>query len=538
MKRALPLLSILTILSLGLGACNLGTAPTESPTTPATTAPTEAIITREIVSATTTTEAPPLDVIDLDQPSMEVGSKFLYVDGTTLVAVPGGPFTMGTDFNDNPERIITVDDFWIYSTKVTNSQYALCVQSGKCSPPATENAPNYGDPTFVNFPVTGVTHAQATDYCTFVKGRLPTEAEWEKTARGPEGNLFPWGNDAPNCDLTNYASCEGKTTAINDYPLGISYYGAWDMGGNVREWAADWYEPLYNVENPVANPPGPALGEERSVRSASFADSANITFAAHRFSSNPQETQPDLGFRCVVEEPFNNFAPWCEMIGYAGTAPDGTQGSCVPEIKCSDVNVSVSENCNPLTNTPYSIAVVSIDDPNLAPPPSYVGAWYNGQFCQLIEDKPNEKKFLCEPDMIGNPALGAKVTGYGSCTDVSNCSPSCPENYTKQGDTCIWNGSSAGSVECLPGSNYDPLTQCCTAIPDIGSDISLCPAGYVIVDNVCVENPDVTPEVMSVPINFATCTPPSKPDDGTCTLNDSACRLQGKKFDPATCTCN
>ena len=142
-----------------------------------------------------------LTPIVLSGPPMEVGSTFQYVDGSILVAVPGGPFTMGHGGSDNPEHTVTLSDFWIYKAKVVNQQYALCVNAGKCTLPDKIDDFTYADATHANDPVVGVTWAQASDYCSFVHGQLPTEAQWEKTARGPDGNIYPWGNNSPACDL-------------------------------------------------------------------------------------------------------------------------------------------------------------------------------------------------------------------------------------------------------------------------------------------------------------------------------------------------
>ena len=120
-------------------------------------------------------------------PPMEVGSTFRYFTGSLLVAVPGGPFIMGNDAKDNPTHTVTLDDFWIESTEVTNRMFALCVDQNKCTPPDPKDNPIYVDVREGNKPVVGVTWSQANDYCTFINGRLPTEAEWEKTARGPDG---------------------------------------------------------------------------------------------------------------------------------------------------------------------------------------------------------------------------------------------------------------------------------------------------------------------------------------------------------------
>lgn len=539
MKRLLSFVSIIVFALLILAACNVPveTTPTEAPQ--AATEPPAATQ----APATTEPAAPPaLITVDLAGPPMEVGSKYTYVDGTVLVAVPGGPFIMGYNFADNPEREISVGDFWIYSTKVTNDQYAFCVQLGKCAPPIPENSPTYGDTRFVKFPVTGVTHAQATDYCSFVHGRLPTEAEWEKTARGPQGNLFPWGNGGPNCSLLNYKYCVSKTTWVNEYKDGVSYYSAFDMSGNIREWVADWYSPTYNVESPVPDPLGPELGEKRSVRGSSYQDSADPSISAHRFSLDPKETLPDLGFRCVVEDP-TYFAPWCEQLTYYGTGADGSQPDCAPTVKCNDVSIDQAPNCTE-NFSPYTIVTFKVTD---TPPDSTT---YDVPGCfQDPQGDGSMNKYLCYPGDVG-PA-----TTTGACTFElpSGCSASCPANYDKVDDKCVWDGSSTGGSACLPGSTFDPLTQCCSASPNTANTFGLCPAGSYPLNGACVDNPTGVIDSASQDVFFGKCTPPitvtpykGSGDDGhtgACTATEPAagCRKvtngTASNWDPATCSC-
>ena len=207
----------------------------------------------------TPTRLPPtatLVPLDLSAP-MQTGSSFTYVDGGTLVAVPSGPFLMGHGTADNPEHKVTLSDFWIYAMKVTNTQYALCVAEGQCTPPDSVDNLNYSDFASQNNPVVGVTYDQAVAYCNYVNGSLPTEAQWEKAARGQDGNLYPWGKADPVCDLLNFNNCVRDTTDVTKYPKGKSFYGALDMEGNVFEWTADWYDPLYYKISPPGDPPGP-----------------------------------------------------------------------------------------------------------------------------------------------------------------------------------------------------------------------------------------------------------------------------------------
>jgi formylglycine-generating enzyme required for sulfatase activity len=450
----------------------------------------------------TETSTPELITVDLAGPPMQVGSRYTYVDGAILVAVPGGPFAMGYNFADNPVREVTVSDFWIYSAKVTNQQYVLCVQTGKCTTPDLEKTPDFNDYRYINFPVTGVTHAQASEYCSFVNGRLPTEAEWEKTARGPEGNIFPWGNEAPNCNFLNYKFCRGRTTYINEYEDGISYYGAFDMSGNVREWTADWYSPSYNVDSPVPDPLGPEFGEKRAVRGSSFQDSADPSISAHRFSLDPLESLPDVGFRCVVEDP-TYFAPWCEQLAYLGSAPNGEEANCTPSVKCNDVSISQGLNCTE-NYVPYTIVTVNLTD---TPPDSWA---YDVPGCSAIpgEQTPTKDKFLCNPGAVGP----ASVTG--SCTDTATCVSSCPPHYNKVGDTCVWDGSGTSGTACLPGATYDPLTQCCTSESGTAVNFDLCPAGFYPLNGACIPNPSAVVDSVLQPVLFANDCAPPPPNTG------------------------
>ena len=509
MKRFLYFISIVTALSIILTAC------AGSATPPPTKSPTETVTTIEVppTEAPVAVTEPPVALvsIDLAGPPMQLGSRYTYVDGTVLIAVPAGPFVMGYNFADNPEREVSVGDFWIYSTKVTNQQYALCVQSGKCTNPDPENSPTYSDYRSINHPVTGVNHTQAAEYCAFVHGRLPTEAEWEKTARGPEGNLFPWGDGAPSCTLLNYKFCVSKTSQVTEYKDGVSYYGALDMSGNAREWAADWYSPTYNVDLPVADPLGPELGEKRSVRGSSYQDSADPSISAHRFSLNPIENLPDLGFRCVVEDP-TYFAPSCEQLAYTGPGLDGSQPDCNVIVECNDVSVSQAPNCTP-NFTPYTIVTFKLTD---TPPSNWV---YEMPGCSALagEQTPTQDKFECFPGDVGNAVVS------GSCLHgVQAGCQVCPANYNQDGDKCVWDGSGTAGTACLPGSTYDPLTQCCTSQPGTGVSFGLCPVGTHPLNGVCVDNPKAFVDTIIQPVLFAdNCAPP--PDDNDPGDDDDSC---------------
>ena len=196
------------------------------------------------------------------------------VDGARYVYVPAGPFDMGLDeggFDEKPRHEVELDAFWIMQTEVTNEQYEKCVIADVCSPPFH---PDWGSDEFWAaydlHPVTHVTWEQASTYAQWAGGRLPTEAEWEKAARGIDGRRYPWGNTTPAAQRLNFDNDVGDTQPVGSYPAGAGPYGTLDMAGNVWEWVADWYAEDYYATSPRENPTGPADGERRVLRGGAY----------------------------------------------------------------------------------------------------------------------------------------------------------------------------------------------------------------------------------------------------------------------------
>ncbi len=166
--------------------------------------------------------------------------------------------------NEEPIHQVYLDAFWIDQTEVTNVMYSKCVQDGKCNPPTSTKsytrADYSGNSQFDNYPVIFISWHDADTYCSWADRRLPTEAEWEKAARGTDARAYPWSNDPPNTDLLNYKHAFEDTTAVGQFPKGASPYGALDMAGNVWEWTADWYGETYYAVSPESNPSGPESG--------------------------------------------------------------------------------------------------------------------------------------------------------------------------------------------------------------------------------------------------------------------------------------
>jgi formylglycine-generating enzyme required for sulfatase activity len=230
-------------------------------------------------------------------------------DGMTLLYVPAGEFEMGIDsgpLSDNhPAHKVSLNVFWIDKTEVTNGMYAKCVDAGVCNYPAyalsNSHINYYGNPKFSAYPVIHVSWIAANVYCTWADRRLPTEAEWEKAARGTDGRSYPWGNDAPNNGLLNYNGAIGDTTKVGEYPDGDSPYGALDMAGNVSEWVNDWYEPGYYGKSPYFNPQGLAIGKYKVLRGGSYKSSASSddVLVFSRDMNLLADESGTTGFRCA-----------------------------------------------------------------------------------------------------------------------------------------------------------------------------------------------------------------------------------------------
>jgi formylglycine-generating enzyme required for sulfatase activity len=431
----------------------------------------------------TATDSPPNTAVPtltvVPGPAMEVGSTYYYVDGTTLVAVPAGEFLMGAQGADNPEHTVTLGDYWIYATKVTNRQYALCETLGECTAPNSNDNPNYQDTARANDPVVGVTYDQAVAYCSFVQGRLPTEAEWEKAARNPDGGLYPWGDEDPSCDLANFNNCVGSTTSVINYQEAISYYGVLDVVGNTFEWVADWYAQDYYTNSPAENPQGPESGTTRSLRSSSFASDVDQISVPNRTDEDPQSHRADIGFRCVIEDP-TYFAPFCESPFVYGSETNAAQSAEA----CPALNITQAPYCAgklPLTNVKFEgPSDATIDASNCTP-----------------SDDPG--LFTCQtPETVVSITANCQLNLPGSAL--------CPDGFSPQGNQCMANGSAG---QCLDG-NYDSVQGCCQVQnqTDVASPVPVCPVGtfYSRNENACLaysvqELVTVTQDVL-----FAACT--------------------------------
>jgi formylglycine-generating enzyme required for sulfatase activity len=253
-------------------------------------------------------------------PSMEATSAAIGstrtrpVDGMEMVYVPRGEFLMGSTSSDKmagseekPQHTVSLDAYWIDKTNVTNLMYAICVSAGACQVPSTSaskmRSSYYGNSLYDNYPVIYVSWTDANAYCAWAGARLPTEAEWEKAARGTDGKIYPWGSGSPSSRLLNYNSNIGDTTAVGSYPSGASPYGAFDMAGNIWEWVNDWYSATYYSQSPASNPQGPAMGQSRVLRGGALNDSGTGVRSALRYWGLPTNSAYNIGFRCARSSP-------------------------------------------------------------------------------------------------------------------------------------------------------------------------------------------------------------------------------------------
>jgi formylglycine-generating enzyme required for sulfatase activity len=233
-------------------------------------------------------------------------------DGMVMVYVPEGSFTMGNDngySHEKPAHKVFLDAYWIDSTEVTNGQYAMCVQSGVCSDPVWQGgySPDYfKQAEYSNYPMVRINWKEAQSYCQWAGKRLPTEAEWEKAARGTDERIYPWGNNPPSCDLANLSKCINppdfspvlSLKTVGSYPEGVSPYKAYDMLGNTWEWVADWFSETYYSQSPERNPTGPSTGQYRILRGGSAYENARVV---SRLWTGPKQWGPYYGVRCVKD---------------------------------------------------------------------------------------------------------------------------------------------------------------------------------------------------------------------------------------------
>ncbi|MFN8414641.1 MAG: SUMF1/EgtB/PvdO family nonheme iron enzyme [Anaerolineales bacterium] len=246
--------------------------------------------------------------------STPVPTEIMDAKGVSMMLVPAGQFTIGKDgwiSDEQPSHVVYLDTFYIDKKEVTNSLYQMCVADGACVRPFYTNL--YYVSARANYPVVTVNWSMANDYCQWRGGSLPTEAQWEKAARGEDERTYPWGELAPTVQYANYDGSDAKD--VGSYMFVRSPYGVLDVAGNVSEWVSDWYSPEYYqtvLNDSIPNPGGPLTPPYqpshnyygRVVRGGSWR-TKNIAelSTTYRFRADPASYADDLGFRCAKDTP-------------------------------------------------------------------------------------------------------------------------------------------------------------------------------------------------------------------------------------------
>jgi formylglycine-generating enzyme required for sulfatase activity len=264
-------------------------------------------ITKTIPLPTNTTTITPISTLP-PTPTIGIGSvQISQRDGMELVFVPAGKFWMGSDDgigdpDESPRHEIFLDAYWIDKTEVTNAMYRNCVAAGYCSEPreisSNTREDYYKNTFFSDFPVV---RGNPNQYCAWAGRRLPTEAEWEKAAKGEGDSMYPWGNTYPDASMANFDFNKYDTVKVGSYPSGASMYGALDMSGNVWEIVSDYYNGEFYSKSPPTNPQGPVIyTAEIVIRGGSYQSDSKIIRNSERTRIPRGGGANDIGFRCAT----------------------------------------------------------------------------------------------------------------------------------------------------------------------------------------------------------------------------------------------
>ena len=209
------------------------------------------------------------------------------------------------DDDEKPGRMVYVDAFYIDRTEVTSEQYGGCVKAGKCREPRNGWNYSWGKPRREEHPINGVSWQDAKNFCKWAGKRLPTEAEWEKAARGDDGRKYPWGSQRINCDYAvirkGKSGCGRRTTwAVCSKTTGNSPYGLCDVIGNLWEWVEDYYGNSYYHSAEKRNPRGPSEGKYRVIRGGSYCSDRMYLRISNRGFRYSDFRSHYIGFRCAI----------------------------------------------------------------------------------------------------------------------------------------------------------------------------------------------------------------------------------------------
>lgn len=271
--------------------------------------------------ATITSEKDGMLQVYVPEGEFEMGSVESYSQATVTSCVNFGDYLSDCQkgfADEKPAHTVYLNSFWIDRSEVTNAMYEKCVSAGACQAPFDNGSYTrenyYPNDQYAQFPVIYVDWYMARAYCAWAGRRLPSEAEWEKAARGTDGRIYPWGDENPSEHRLNF--CDRRcsfdwadqsvddgyfdTAPVGSYPEGASPYGLVDMAGNVWEWVADWYAEDYYSQTLYDNPTGPSSGEYRVLRGGSWNSNNDNVRSIYRCRNSPDSAINKYGFRCAV----------------------------------------------------------------------------------------------------------------------------------------------------------------------------------------------------------------------------------------------
>jgi len=245
--------------------------------------------------------------------NVDLSKKVNPVDGAEIILIPPGEFPMGSPENEgnpdeHPIHRVYLSEYYIYKTEVTNLQYKNFIKKTGYKPGGTWVMENGKD--WEKLPASGLTWYDASAYAKWAGADLPTEAQWEKAARGETWRRYPWGNrwEENRCNWDDTGGVDqftGKPAPVGFYPDGASPYGVLDMAGNLWEWCLDWYSPDYYKTSEYREPAGPTEGSQKVKKGGSWGHDAHSEPLSWRISLRspafPQSSSPDTGFRCVIK---------------------------------------------------------------------------------------------------------------------------------------------------------------------------------------------------------------------------------------------
>jgi formylglycine-generating enzyme required for sulfatase activity len=307
-----PGFSIIVLITLiFVSGCRSNATPESTPidlSLPPTEQPTEVLPTQTEIPPTSTieptwTDIPPTKTSEptpTPQPTV-LPNEIEDSKGVPMVLVPAGEFVMGADDDQAaamPAHTVYLDEYYIDVYEVTQNRYRECLEAGGCD---TENGKHLNTPVWDEHPMMDINWYDAQEYCEWRGGSLPTEAQWEKAARGTDQRRYPWGNEPVSCELARYGECGWMTAPVGSHPAGVSPYGVHDMAGNAWEFVYDWYDRDYYKVSPSENPMGPDRDTGwKSERGGAWFYEATLMSSIWRNHAKPTWHFDYVGFRCII----------------------------------------------------------------------------------------------------------------------------------------------------------------------------------------------------------------------------------------------